>query len=209
MAPVNPKKYLNEVYDLKDLDSTKDFYRRWAESYEREVADGGYITPQRCAAKLAANSPEQSQPVLDVGCGTGLSGIALRDAGFKRIDGVDISEEMLQRASESGIYRRTFLHDFSDPLPIQSGAYAHAVASGAIGLGHAPPATIDHVIAILPPGGMFVFSLNDHALKEPAFEGCIHMHVDCGSVEVLDRKYGAHLPGIGLKAVIYALRKRG
>ena len=52
MAPVNPKKYLNEVYDLKDLDSTKDFYRRWAESYEREVADGGYITPQRCDGEI-------------------------------------------------------------------------------------------------------------------------------------------------------------
>jgi len=43
-------------------------------------------------------------PVLDVGCGTGVSGLFLRDVGFADIHGSDFLPEMLALAKEKDIY---------------------------------------------------------------------------------------------------------
>ena len=40
--------------------------------------------------------------ILDFGCGTGLSGLALRAAGVQVIDGCDLSEGMLAHATFAG-----------------------------------------------------------------------------------------------------------
>lgn len=203
------KKFLSRAYGLENIDATRDFYRDWADTYESEVEGEGYITPARCAKVLAEHVDDLEQPVLDLGCGTGISGLALREAGFTVIDGSDLTEEMLEKARERQVYRRTFLHDMSEPLPIRPESVAHAVAVGSINPGHAPAVAIDHALEVLPIGGLFVFSLNDHAREHPEFEERIHAHVDCGTAEVVHREDGEHLPGIGLRAVVYALRKRG
>lgn len=202
------QRFLDSVYDLSNSDDTQDYYRKWASTYDEEVQGEGYITPQRCAQALAEAAGDQSQPVLDIGCGSGLSGVALQEAGFKVIDGVDISTEMLELARARNIYRRTVQHDLSLPLPIEEGRVGNIAAVGIFSPGHAPHTTIDHAINVLPSGGVLVFSLNDHAMAIPAYEGRVHAHIDSGSVELVSREYGAHMPGINLQAVVYALRKR-
>lgn len=203
------RKFLDDAYDLDDPAATQTFYRDWAGSYDEEVHSQGYVTPQRCARMLARHVADQTLPILDVGCGTGISGHALAAAGFSLIDGTDFSDEMLARARERTIYRRIFLHDLAHPIPLESGRTAHAVAAGALNPGHAPAEAIDHVLDILPDGGIFVFSLNDHALQDPTFQGRIHAHIDCCTAALLEREYGDHLPGIGVGAMVYALRKQG
>ncbi len=202
------KRFLDNVYGLEKRGATKNFYRDWAATYDDEVVGEGYITPQRCAESLFRLSADTTQPVLDLGCGTGLGGVALRNAGFRVIDGTDFSEDMLEIARARNIYRRTFGHDLSEPLPLPPGGISNAMAAGVIGPGHAPPEAIDHAINALAPGGVLVFSLNDHARKKPAFEGRVHAWVDCGAAELAHREIGPHLPGIGLEAMVYALRKR-
>lgn len=203
-----PRRFLDSAYDLGDTDATKQFYRKWADTYDDEVAGEGYITPNRCAEALAQFASDPDQPILDLGCGTGLSGVALRAAGFRVVDGTDFSDEMLRIARQRNIYRRTFSHNLADPLPLPVASVSNAVAAGVISPAHAPPAAIDHVIEVLVPGGVFVFSLNDHARKAPAFEGRVHSWVDSGVADLLLRENGPHLPGIQMKAMVYALRKR-
>ena len=53
-----------------------------------------------------------------------------------------------------------------------------------------------------------MFSLNDHALEVAAFPEKVAEVVDSGNAELEFSKYGDHLPGIGLKARVYGLRKR-
>jgi predicted TPR repeat methyltransferase len=200
--------YLKEVYDLDTVDATRRFYDDWSESYDSEIARQGYATPARCAAALAEFATDKTAPTLDFGCGTGLSGMALAGAGFTTIDGVDLSPEMLERAKGRGVYRALALADPEAGAPFAPGAYAHVAAIGVIGSGAAPAETIDAILGALGPGGLFVFSFNDHTLDDPVFEGRVMEYVDCGAAELLFREHGDHLPGIGLSATVYVLRKR-
>ncbi len=115
---------------------------------------------------------------------------------------------MLERARALGVYRDLFPGDLTEPLPVATGAYAAMAAVGVINPGHAPPETVDAVLERLPPGGLFVFSLNDHALADPAFGAKADELIARGAAECPFREHGPHLPGIGLEATVYVLRKR-
>lgn len=203
-----PRSFLSSAYALGSADEARRHYDEWAASYDDELAANRYATPARCAGALAGLAPDLSAPVLDIGCGTGLSGLALREAGFDTVDGTDLSPEMLERARTLGVYRDLFPGDLTEPLPVATGAYAAMAAVGVINPGHAPPGTVDAVLERLPPGGLFVFSLNDHALAEPGFGAKVDEVIARGAAECPFREHGPHLPGIGLEATVYVLRKR-
>ena len=67
--------------------------------------------------------------------------------------------------------------------------------------------TIDGILGTLDPGGLFVFSLNDHTLQDPDYEARIVEHTDSGAARLLFREYGDHLPGINMKSNVYVLEK--
>jgi predicted TPR repeat methyltransferase len=201
-------KFFERAYDLADAEQTRRLYDEWAASYDEELRAAGYASPARTAAAMAAAVADKSAPLLDLGCGSGLSGEAFRAAGFTQIDGTDFSAEMLAVAAAKGVYRALFKGDLNTPIPASPGAYANAAAVGVFSPTHAPAAMIDAVVALLPPDGCFGFSLNDHALAGPAYEERIGGLVEAGAVEVVSDEYGDHLPQIGLKAKIYVLRRR-
>jgi len=73
--------------------------------------------------------------------------------------------------------------------------------------GHAPPEMIDNVVAKLPIGGCFVFTLNDHALEMPGYRQHVDNLVRDGQVEKVFEEYGEHLPTKGLKSQVCVLRR--
>ncbi len=201
------QKMLSNAHALKGAKDTKDYYDAWAETYEDEVAENGYVSPERCAAALAEFVGDKDAPLLDVGCGTGVSGNALKSAGFTRLDGCDFSAEMLERAKSKGIYQELTNTDLEDPFPFEPGAYSNIAAIGVLNPGHAPATTLDEIMNLLPTGGHFVFSLNDSALADFSYEARLNEHIDCGSASLLFREYGPHLPGIGMQSNVYVLQK--
>jgi len=200
--------FLGNAYTVGSRQETQALYKDWAKTYEQEIRDNGYATPRRCAEALAAQADDRDAPVLDLGCGTGLSGEALRDAGFTTIDGTDFSAEMLEvAAAKPGLYRSLLQGDLANPLPAAPGQYRHVAAVGVLSPSHAPAATIGQTVALLPSGGCFVFSLNDHTLADPSFQAEIERLVTNGQVEEIFRAYGDHLPGQDLKAEVVVLRR--
>ena len=199
-------KFLDKVYGVSEPGAVRDFYDDWAGTYDDEVIENGYATPARCAAALASHLTPYSAPILDFGCGTGLSGHALAALGFTVIDGVDLSAGMLETAGKRGVYRSLRQIEPGE-LGAEPGAYAAIAAVGVISTGAAPADTLGALMERLSPGGMIVFSFNDHALEDPSFEAAVAAETGAGRARILFRDYGDHLPGRGLKSLVYVLEK--
>lgn len=201
------KTYLDKVYDVAGTKGTQDIYRDWAASYEAEVGENGYATPGRCAAALAQCAPDKNAPLLDFGCGTGLSGLALRRAGFACLDGLDLSAEMLAEAASKDIYRHLTQASGEAEAPFEQGTYPLISAIGVIGAGAAPVVYLDMLLEALPKAGLIVFSFNHHTLEDPGYETRVMEWTDCGAARLLFREHGDHLPGIDLSSIVYVLEK--
>jgi predicted TPR repeat methyltransferase len=200
-------RYLDKVYDLPTIEETRALYDAWSGSYDSEIMENGYATPDRVARALAAQIRNLDAPILDYGCGTGLSGAALIAAGFTAIDGADLSADMLKGAMDKGVYRALWQVQPDGDLPFETGKYHAITATGVIGVGAAPPETFDLLMGALNPGGLLALSLNDHAMAEPAFTARLHDHIFKHQAKLMFEEYGEHLPGIDLKSTVYVLEK--
>ena len=200
------KTYLDKIYSTDSTD-LRPFYAQWAQSYDQEVGENGYITPLRIAEALARHVKDLSIPILDYGCGTGISGQAFQEAGFLTIDGVDISDEMLEVAAQKKIYRRLEVFAPETGPDVKLGAYNIIAAVGVIGAGAAPLAVLDQIMALLAPKGLLVFSFNDHTLEDPAYDGRVENYVKQGQAALHLKDYGDHLPKQKINSNIYILEK--
>ena len=200
------KTYLDKIYSTDSTD-LRPFYAQWAQSYDQEVGENGYITPLRIAEALARHVKDLSIPILDYGCGTGISGQAFQEAGFPTIDGVDISDEMLEVAAQKKIYRRLEVFAPETGPDVKLGAYNIIAAVGVIGAGAAPLAVLDQIMALLAPKGLLVFSFNDHTLEDPAYDGRVENYVKQGQAALHLKDYGDHLPKQKINSNIYILEK--
>ncbi len=199
--------YLDNIYKTDGGESMRRYYDDWADTYDSDLDKNDYRTPGRCAAALAAHLDDRDAPILDFACGTGISGVALKEAGFATIDGTDISDGMLDKARAKGAYRDLYLADPETGLDTGDRDYRAIVAVGAIGAGAAPVENLDRAIASLPAGGIFVVSLNEHTLEDPQFEARLTNAISEGQVEKIMAEDGPHLPGIGLRARVWAVRR--
>lgn len=196
--------YLDKAYSARDAEHVQVLYDEWATSYEAELTAGGYATPARGARALAEFVEDKSTPLLDFGCGTGLTGLALKSAGFEVIDGVDLSAQMLAQAAQKKIYR-TLSQIEADATP--QGRYALITAIGVIGAGAAPISTLDVLMHALPRDGKLVFSFNDHTLAEPSNIGRLNEWLDCGAARLLFSEHGDHIPAKNMQATVYVVQK--
>ena len=196
-----------QAYSLSSNEDTQKLYSDWSDTYDAQLTDTGYITPKRCAEALALYCPDKTSPILDIGCGTGMSGTALAAEGFTTIDGTDPSADMIAQAKPKHLYRNLWITDLDTPFDFADGTYAGMAAVGVINPGHAPASTIGLAMAKLPLGGLFSFSLNDNALADTEIAEAIKTVCALPWVAVRHDEYGGHLPGIGLNARVYVLER--
>ena len=200
------KSYLNDVYGGGTNDS-RELYASWAATYDKEVQKNGYVTPERVANALRDVVTDQSDFILDYGCGTGLSGSALQEVGFENIDGLDVSQEMVSLAEKKSIYKNLRVFDPFTEIPVHPDQYKIITAIGVIGAGAAPLPVFDSLFALLPQNGLFAFSFNDHTLNDPNYEKKVEKYLSSGHATILHKSYGNQLPNANLKSNIYILKK--
>lgn len=82
---------------------------------------------------------EQLEAVADLACGTGRTGVWLKEHGVHFLDGVDLTEAMLQQAHAKGIYRSLSLADLR-----QTPFSAHSYDLVSVGLAD------DHLPELVP-----------------------------------------------------------
>jgi len=153
---------LAKAYGLSSVDETRTLYDEWAASYDREMAkeDQDYVGPALAAAHVlqafGTKSIDPSLEILDAGCGTGLAGIALAQLGAKKIDGVDLSQGMLDIARKAGVYRHLNTADLSTRLVHSDNQYDAIACVGTLTQGHVGPVALDEFVRITKPGGFIV-----------------------------------------------------
>lgn len=185
-SPINA-----QLWTPRSVEDTQALYREWAHGYDGDMARLSYATPLRVAEALKSVGADLSVPVLDFGCGTGLSGAALKAQGFETIDGTDISPEMIEEARGKGIYRDLW-QGTPGQVDAEPGDYAAIVATGVISLGAAPPEMLDVLLQALRPGGYLALSFNDPTLATTDYPAALANALE-GAAEQLFRAHGPHL----------------
>jgi predicted TPR repeat methyltransferase len=121
-----------------------------------------YKGPQHLRALLERVRPSVAAPlsILDLGCGTGLSGEAFKElAEGGRLDGVDLSAKMIDEARKRGIYTDFIVDDFESALAGSERTYDLTVGADALIYSGDLGPTLNGVLRLLKPGGLFLFTL--------------------------------------------------
>jgi predicted TPR repeat methyltransferase len=135
-------------------------FDQYAPRFDRHlVGELAYRTPELLAQALARHtSAAADKDVLDLGCGTGLCGPLLRPYA-QRLEGVDLSPAMLERAAATGVYDGLACADIVRFLASDGRKWdVLAAADVLVYVGDlAPLFAAAH--AALRPGGLFAFSV--------------------------------------------------
>jgi SAM-dependent methyltransferase len=158
---------LADAYAVKTPEDNIRLYADWAGTYDTGfVAHNGYVCHLRVAEQLAQYVSNPTGAVLDIGCGTGIGGVALRHLGFDIVDGIDISAAMLVKAAEKvtaegePVYRQLIQADLTKPVDIASNTYAGMVSAGTFTHGHLGPESLDELWRIAAPGAICAIGIN-------------------------------------------------
>lgn len=153
-----------------------------------------YATPARIAIALRQAGANVEKPVLDFGCGSGLSGMALKAVGFDVVDGCDLDQALVDAAQESGAYRQVWLGVDAAAGHVRRGDYQVIVACDVLVQGTAPE-TLDVLLDILAPGGFLALSLDEVTLNDRAYYERLDIAVMDPTLEQIFEADGPHRNG--------------
>ena len=144
----------------------------YAPHFEAALLGLGYRVPglvRRAVERLlpaVAAGEARLGPVLDLGCGTGLVGVALSDLLGGSLIGIDVSRRLLEQAAAKGIYTELRRVELTEALRADVGAYALITAADVFCyLGELREA-LTLCSERLTPGGLLLFSLERAAPGE-------------------------------------------
>jgi predicted TPR repeat methyltransferase len=115
-------------------------------------------------ACTAAGRPLRFDAALDLGCGTGLAGAALRPL-VDTLAGVDLSERMVALAREKKLYDRLEIGDLMQFLHAEAREqrrYALIVAADVFAYVAWLPPVVAAAAQVLAPGGLIAFTVETH-----------------------------------------------
>lgn len=155
------------TYEAASTDELNDAYRKWAGLYDQDTRQVmGYVGPEIAAAMLDSHLDSKDCRLLDAGCGTGLVGEALNRLGYRHIDAMDLSTDMLSEAEKKSVYNRVFQADMNGRMDIADDAYDAAICVGTFTYAHVGPHGFDELVRVTRPEGYICFTIRDGAYQE-------------------------------------------
>lgn len=157
------------------------YYDVWAKKYNEDLKNWQYHAPIE-AAKLLKSFMPGSVKILDAGCGTGLTGITLREFGYADIVGIDISRKSIALAEETGAYSSLQQQDLQkQPFPFNNDEFDAVNCIGVLSYIEDPISLFQEFCRIVRPGGYIVFTHREdlvisfnfqELLKELEYKNC-------------------------------------
>jgi predicted TPR repeat methyltransferase len=144
---VLPPEYVRSLFD------------QYANHFDQHLTEVlGYQTPAYLDGMLRRVAPASDLDTVDLGCGTGLCAPYLK-AYSRRLDGVDLSQQMLDKAAERGLYDQLACMDLTTYLDGRNADCDLAVAADVfVYIGDLAP-VFSAVHRALRVGGRFCFSV--------------------------------------------------
>ncbi len=143
-----------------------DRYDAWAQGYDDDLAAWSYRAPEVVAATVVTRLPA-AESVLDVGCGTGLVGRALRGRGFTgELRGLDISQASLDVAGRTGAYTSVEQADLQQRLPVADASADAVVCVGVMTYLPEVEAIWRELARAARPGGLVVVTQREDLWHE-------------------------------------------
>ena len=191
------------------------FFDQNAHLYNQVIAEIGYTSIViHCAETLKQFMGEtyKQKEILDVGCGSGVSGKCLQKAGFQgNIDGVDPSQGMLEKAKNLSVYRELQIGKITDDekLKFNDGCYdaifcIGAVAGGFISIKNAIP----EFLRLLRKGGIAVYTISQSIEKGVALQEHVP-YISYGKIELMkiEQRFYHLVKGKPTFGHIYVIKK--
>lgn len=148
-----PQGYLQSLYD------------GYAPAFETSlVGKLGYRGPEllrEAVTRACVGQGMSFSNVLDLGCGTGLTGAAFRPFS-RQLTGVDLSPRMLALARAKGVYDRLVESEALAFLCAEAGAYDLILAADVFIYFHDLAEVIAQAARLLVPGGLVAFTVETH-----------------------------------------------
>ncbi|MBI9082839.1 MAG: tetratricopeptide repeat protein [Desulfobacterales bacterium] len=155
-TPTAPAQFVRETFD------------RLSSTFDRHLRDDlGYRTPEALRDLLSATVPEKQNfaRMVDLGCGTGLSGEAFQSLA-RHITGIDLSEKMLALARDKGVYHELHCSGIVEALWEQSPPFDLFVAADVlVYMGDLSP-LFQAIRQRSAPGALFLFSTESGTKKD-------------------------------------------
>lgn len=166
-----PKKIDSRLSKVYENDGDKqELFDNWASTYDNDLVDDlGYVADAEACRQFVSLITDRQARILDAGCGTGLVGRRLKQAGYTNIHGNDYSVKMLDQARATGAYQSLEQHDLTLPVKADQ-LYDAAIAVGVFAF--SVPST-EHIVNItrsLKVGGIAIVTVNGKAWKEVDWE---------------------------------------
>lgn len=104
-------------------------FDRYAERFDDDLGRLGYRAPQVLLEAVGTRpSGGRGLDILDLGCGTGLAGVAFAPLA-RHLAGVDLSPRMVERARRRGLYHTLYTGDLIETLRAEAARWDLIVAA--------------------------------------------------------------------------------
>jgi predicted TPR repeat methyltransferase len=165
---------IHNSHKIENKEKLKEYYKKWSSTYDNDVKSCEYNGPETITNILTRNFNIYGSTILDVGCGTGLLADYLNKDKYQiLIDGIDISNEMIEIANKRNYYNQISNIDVFDITSPQKTKYDYIISAGMFTHNHVGPNAIENILNYLESDGVFIFTVRNSFMKKENFQKII------------------------------------
>jgi predicted TPR repeat methyltransferase len=179
-------RWIEDVYHAPDRNRLEKLYDSWAESYDADLQQVGYLHLPVIAGLACRHVPDRNAAILDAGVGTGAVGEVLGLLGFHNLSGIDMSDGMLAKARARGCYTDLRKGVLGAALDFESGVFSGIVSTGTFTKGHAPASALVELVRVLKAEGVLIFTVGSSIWESQGFAGVIGQLIGEGALALVE-----------------------